>query len=82
MKIAFLNIYSGVNNRGAESFAHELAIRLGEKHQEKFYRGADYGVKVIQPEHNVNNTIVSRPGKSFCFAVYEKNITGAAPGKI
>ena len=57
MKIAFLNIYSGVNNRGAESFAHELAIRLGEKHQMKFYRGADYGVKVIQPEHNVNNPL-------------------------
>ena len=33
MKIAFINIYSGTVNRGAETFIHELALRLNEKYQ-------------------------------------------------
>jgi len=49
MKIAFLNLYSGTNNRGAESFAHELANRLGKKHEIKFYHGIDYQIPIIQP---------------------------------
>ncbi|MCL4389955.1 MAG: glycosyltransferase family 4 protein [Patescibacteria group bacterium] len=57
MKIAFLNLYSGVNNRGAETFAHELARRLGKNHEVKFYRGADYNLKVVQSEHNSRNLL-------------------------
>lgn len=33
MKIAFLNIYNGVVNRGAETFVKELASRLSSKHK-------------------------------------------------
>lgn len=53
MKIAFLNIYSGTNNRGAESFAHELATRLRNKHDVKFFRGIDFGVPIVQPTNNL-----------------------------
>lgn len=53
MKIAFLNIYDEVNNRGAESFSRELARRLSKNHQVDFYAGKDYGVKIVQPEHNL-----------------------------
>ncbi len=41
MKIAFLNIYSGVNNRGAESFAQELAGRLSGEHEVFFFYGGE-----------------------------------------
>ncbi|MEK7113124.1 MAG: glycosyltransferase family 4 protein [Patescibacteria group bacterium] len=33
MKIAFLNVYSGVIERGAETFVKELASRLASKHE-------------------------------------------------
>lgn len=33
MTILFLNLYSGINNRGAEIFVHQLAIRLVKKHR-------------------------------------------------
>ena len=52
MKIAFLNIYSGINNRGAESFSHELAKKLGKNHQVDFFSGKDCNVKIVQPQHN------------------------------
>jgi glycosyltransferase involved in cell wall biosynthesis len=54
MKIAFLNLYSGINQRGAESFTHKLANRLMEKHKVIFFQGGDklpnqkYKVKKIQ----------------------------------
>lgn len=51
MKIAFLNIYSGINNRGAESFAEELARRLSQEHKVKLFSGNDANVKIVQPEH-------------------------------
>ena len=58
MKIAFLNLYSGVNNRGAESFAHELALRLIQKeHRVDFYTGPQMGAKIVQPEHNLKNPL-------------------------
>jgi len=41
MKIVFLNLYSGLNNRGAENFAHGLAQRLGERHQVMLISGAN-----------------------------------------
>lgn len=41
MKIAFLNIYQGIVERGAEIFAHEVALRLGKNHQVRIY-SADY----------------------------------------
>lgn len=53
MKIAFLNLYGGINNRGAESFAHELADRLGKFHEVKVFRGIDYGVLAVQPTNNL-----------------------------
>lgn len=51
MKIAFLNLYSGINNRGAESFSHELANRLRKNHEVKILRGVDYKTPIFQPTH-------------------------------
>lgn len=51
MKIAFLNLYSGINNRGAESFSEELARRLSDKNEVKFYSGEKVNFQVVQPEH-------------------------------
>ena len=53
MKIAFLNIYSGINNRGAESFAHELAGRLSEKNEVLFLK-ADKKTWLAQPQHSTS----------------------------
>lgn len=39
MKILFLNLYSGKVERGAESFAHELANRLSRNHSVTFNKG-------------------------------------------
>lgn len=50
MKIAFLNIYNGIVERGSEIFVHELATQLaGQKHEVTVYqagsgRDADYHV--------------------------------------
>ena len=41
MKIAFINIYSGINNRGAESFAHELGNKLQERSEVAFFQGGE-----------------------------------------
>lgn len=54
MKIAFINLYSGINDRGAESFSHELAGRLGKSHEVKFFRGIDYSVPAVQPTSSAN----------------------------
>lgn len=53
MRIAFLNLYSGINNRGAESFAHELATRLEKYHQVKFFKGVDYDIPAVQPTNDL-----------------------------
>ncbi|MCL4397623.1 glycosyltransferase family 4 protein [Patescibacteria group bacterium] len=55
MKIAFLNLYSGINNRGAESFTEELARRLDGKYEVRFFSGRDTTVKITQPEHQQPN---------------------------
>lgn len=52
MKIAILNFYSGFNERGGETFVHELARRLTSHHQLILFQAgpkqtADYGVAVI-----------------------------------
>lgn len=39
MKIAFLNMYSGLVDRGAETFVHELAQRLSKKHKVVVFQG-------------------------------------------
>ncbi len=58
MRIAFLNLYSGVNNRGAESFAHKLGLLLITKgYQVDFYTGPQMSTKIVQPEHNVKNPL-------------------------
>lgn len=58
MRIAFLNLYSGINNRGAESFAHKLGLVLISKgYQVDFYTGRQAETKIIQPEHNVKNPL-------------------------
>lgn len=58
MRIAFLNLYSGVNNRGAESFAHKLGLLLIAKgYQVDFYTGKQVEAQIIQPEHNVKNPL-------------------------
>jgi glycosyltransferase involved in cell wall biosynthesis len=41
MKIAFLNIYNGVVNRGAETFVKELAGRLSKNHQVTVFQAGD-----------------------------------------
>lgn len=41
MKIAFLNIYSGIINRGAERSTHELAHRLGKNHEVWLFQGGE-----------------------------------------
>lgn len=41
MKIAFLNIYNGVVNRGAETFVKELASRLSKNHQVTVFQAGD-----------------------------------------
>lgn len=45
MKIAFLNIYNGVINRGAETFVKELAGRLSKSHQVTVFQAGDKGGK-------------------------------------
>lgn len=51
MKIAFINLYSGINNRGAESFVHDLAARLAENNKVVFFK-ADSKTWVVQPKHS------------------------------
>jgi len=41
MKIAFLNMYSGVVNRGAETFVHEIAQRLTEHNEVTLFQFGD-----------------------------------------
>lgn len=43
MKIAFLNIYNGVVNRGAETFVKELAKRLAKNHYVSVFQSGDKG---------------------------------------
>ena len=41
MKIAFLNMYSGVVNRGAETFVHEIAQRLSKRNDVTLFQFGD-----------------------------------------
>lgn len=41
MKIAFLNIYNGVVDRGAETFVKELASRLASRHEVNVFQSGD-----------------------------------------
>lgn len=41
MKIAFLNIYNGVINRGAETFVKELASRLANKYETTVFQSGE-----------------------------------------
>lgn len=71
MKIAFLNIYSGINNRGAETFTHELGNRLLASHQVVFFQAGkqtpeqkmqvkQIASKVSQPESRIPDSPVSK----------------------
>lgn len=61
MKIAFLNIYNGVVNRGAETFVKEVAQRLAGKNQVVVYQAGDkeeferYRVEKIPIKFNWKN---------------------------
>ncbi len=55
MKIAFLNIYNGIVNRGAERSTHELADRLGKNHEVWLFQGGK------DKEKSNYKTIVSLP---------------------
>lgn len=55
MKIAFLNIYNGLANRGAERTTYELANRLGLKHEVILYQG---GAEKTQANYK---TVIKRP---------------------
>jgi len=56
MKIAFLNIYNGIVDRGAETFVKEVAQRLSQKHKVTVFQGGKkqgfekYKIETIQPE--------------------------------
>ncbi|MFH1971302.1 MAG: glycosyltransferase family 4 protein [Patescibacteria group bacterium] len=58
MKIAFLNIYNGLVDRGAETFVKEVAQRLSEKHNVTVFQGGSkqdfekYKVETINPKFN------------------------------
>lgn len=39
LKIAFLNIFSGINNRGVESIIEELSIRINKQHEVIVFEG-------------------------------------------
>lgn len=41
MKVAFLNIFSGINERGAEAFAHDLGNRLLSRNQVVFFQAGE-----------------------------------------
>jgi len=60
MKIAFLNLYSGLANRGVERSISELAKRLVKNHQVIIIQGGkqktDYPVKVIDVQLGQNIT--------------------------
>lgn len=60
MKIAFINIYSGLVARGAETFVLELANRLAKNHQVTVFqageRGEDVLYKVVQIPCNIDWT--------------------------
>ncbi len=45
MKILFLNIYSGINRRGAESFTNELANRLGRNNSVTLFQAGNQSSK-------------------------------------
>lgn len=48
MKIAVLDIYSGMVNRGVETVVRELAVRLCEKHQLTLFQGGKPGSEKYQ----------------------------------
>ena len=60
MKIAFLNIYNGVVDRGAETFVKEIAQRLSKKNNVTVFQGGKkqgfekYKVEVIHPKFDWN----------------------------
>lgn len=71
MKIAFLNIYSGINNRGAESFIHELSQRLAKKHEVTIFSAGE--VNLGNVKNVVINEKVYQPQQGF-FSNHLQNI--------
>ena len=59
MNIAFLNIYGGKVERGAETFTHELARRLEKKHRVVFFKGKSN----ILPSHGFSGSLVKQMTK-------------------
>lgn len=59
MKIAFLNLYSGQIERGAETFTHELAHRLQTDHQISFLKGNTQ----LLPQSQFSGSILNRSRK-------------------
>lgn len=67
MKIVIFNLYSGINNRGAESFIHELAARLGKNDKVVLISGGEVNIAkvnviniepvVYQPTHDARDLI-------------------------
>lgn len=64
MKIAFLNIYSGINRRGAEAFAHELGNRLSRKHRIVFFQAGKKTPEQQMPVVQIK-TSIAQPASSF-----------------
>jgi len=71
MKIAFLNLYTGVNKRGAESFSDGLATKLAENHHVTFFMGGHptgkEKYKVVQLE-----SFIAQPSDSFKGGLLQK----------
>jgi len=53
MKIAFLNVYNGLVNRGAETFVKELAVRLSKNHQVVVFQAGDKQRKETYKIHKI-----------------------------
>lgn len=63
MKIAFINLYSGVDDRGAESFAHDLAVELARNHRVTFFSGGEFklpGCRIVAVK-----SFVAQPQQGF-----------------
>lgn len=60
MKIAFVHMYAGINDRGSETFLHEVAQRLSENHEVISYQAGKakgwekYYIVQIDPHTNWN----------------------------
>jgi glycosyltransferase involved in cell wall biosynthesis len=78
MKILFLNLYSGKVERGAESFTHELARRLGEENEVSFLKGNSE----LLPENRFAGSLINRLSKRFFLDKQGREVLTFSLGQI